>query len=128
MRSPEPKEKLISTPMSKEEMERLKKRKRSNENDHMSDENEENRPISIKDIYDLITAKSAEDSNERKLIRDEIKSVIRSINEKIVAIEHNVNEIDKKFDAVTLLAEQNKKIINSLCQERIDKCMEIDGI
>lgn len=40
MRSPEPKEKLTATPMSKKELERLKKRKRNDENDNMSDENE----------------------------------------------------------------------------------------
>lgn len=128
MRSPVSKENIPVTPLQQDE--RLKKRKINeiNNNDYMSDDEECARPVSNEDIYKLIKAQSALDSNERKLIKDELTSEIRSINEKIISIENNVKEIDKKVDAVTLLAQQNKKIINSLCQDKIDKSMEIDGI
>lgn len=134
LRSPRLDDKSPKTVMSSlDDNECLKKRKYNdiNGNDIMEYENsndENETPISLKDIYDLINAKSAEDSRERLSIKNEITNEIKQINEKIVSIEHKVNKIEKKVDAVSLLAQQNKKIINSLCQEKMDNCMEIDGI
>lgn len=109
-----------------DDQDRLKKRKHNELNDEENKDHE--KIISNNDIYDLIMQKSAQDSNERNLIKEEITREIRSINEKIKKLEENVQAIDAKVDNVSALAQQNSKLINSLYQDKIDKCMEIDGL
>lgn len=123
LRSPLLSDKSPKTVVSTDEKENLKKRKldemnTENEMEIESSNNEIKNQITIQDVYDLIKRKSAEDSCERMSIKNEIKNEIKQINEKIVSIEQNINKIEERVDAVALLAQQNKKIINSLCQEK----------
>lgn len=114
------------TNQSKDDQERLKKRKHDQ---LVSDEPEEySKKVSLEDIYNLIQMKSSQDSKERQLIKEELSSEIQEINKKIKSMEQNIQAIDQKVNNVTNLAQQNSNLINNLFQEKIEKCMEIDGI
>jgi hypothetical protein len=135
IRSPNARLNDPATPATTDDKENLKKRRYNQINNESLSGTEEgtsnphvNQTISNADIFNLIKVQSSKDSKERLMIKEELTNEIRYLNEKIVAIESNVSRIDKKVDAVTLLAEQNRKLINNLCQDKIDKCMEIDGI
>lgn len=96
-------------------------------NRHLSDQ--------LKTLFDLIASTSKTHSEEISSVKTDLTKNIQAISEKVNQIEadvcslkSNVQNIDKKVDNVSKTADMNKTIINSMMQENLSKCMDIDGL
>lgn len=86
-------------------------------------------------LFILIESTGKKHSEEISSVKLELSHKIESISEKVTQIETDVGslrskvqEVDRKVENTSKIAQMNKRIMNNLMQEKLSLCMDIDGL
>jgi hypothetical protein len=122
----------------KRKIEEISKNGSKDDDDIVQDANEiSNKYLSdqLKTLFDLIASTSKTHSEEISSVKTDLAENIQAVSVKVNQIEadvsslkSNVQNMEKKIDNVSKTADMNKAIINSMMQENLNKCMDIDGL